>query len=297
MQYTKPSLTPDQQADLLILRGLSGDRAQIVERLHSVSYYRLSGYWYPFRKPDDGFLPGTTFETVWRRYVFDRRLRLVVMDAVERIEVAVRTQLALHHSMLYGPFAYAEDPLSLPGMDPRRRTEFLGKLQEELDRGRETFLLHFKSKYGDTHSTLPIWMAAEVMTMGSTLSLYKGCPRKVKTKVATLFSVPDEVLGSWLLCLNTVRNICAHHSRLWNREFGIKPLIPRLPKYPEWHSPVAIPNHRVFAVLSICNHCLSEIAPQSGWKERLFELQAQYPEIPLRDMGFPEGWQSSPIWN
>ena len=93
MKYSKHALTFDEQADLLIARGLLCDRDELLGRLRSVSYYRLSGYWYPFRRSDDSFTDGTTLETVWRRYTFDRRFRLVVLDAIERIEVCVRTEL------------------------------------------------------------------------------------------------------------------------------------------------------------------------------------------------------------
>ncbi len=93
-----------KQADLMISRGIVGDRELIETRLSSVNYYRLSGYLYPFRNPDDTFKAGTTFEMVWQRYAFDRRLRLLVMDAIERIEIAVRSQLACHHALNHGPY-------------------------------------------------------------------------------------------------------------------------------------------------------------------------------------------------
>lgn len=91
MKYTKPPLTFEQQANLLSSRGMTGDRAQIVDRLAVVNYYRLSGYWHTFRQlPEQTFKPNTSFEKVWERYAFDRRLRFLVMDAVERVEVALR---------------------------------------------------------------------------------------------------------------------------------------------------------------------------------------------------------------
>jgi abortive infection bacteriophage resistance protein len=99
MQYDKPPLTFAQQADLLLDRGLVADREELLSRLRNVSYYRLSGYWYPFRRPDDTFAPGTTLADIWERYTFDRRLRLIAMDAIENVEVRIRTELvyALAH--------------------------------------------------------------------------------------------------------------------------------------------------------------------------------------------------------
>ncbi len=114
MKYTKPALTLEEQADLLLNRGMAGDRNIMIARLRTVGYYRLSGYWFPFRKTDESFKEGTSFETVWNRYAFDRRLRLLVMDAIERIEVAVRSELAHYHSLHFGPFGYATDHGTLP---------------------------------------------------------------------------------------------------------------------------------------------------------------------------------------
>jgi abortive infection bacteriophage resistance protein len=269
----------------------------MARRLRVVSYYRLSGYWFPFRRPDDSFAPGTHFDVVWDRYVFDRRLRLLVMDAVERIEVAVRTQLSFHHSSAHGPFGYAEDSSSLPKLDPTARADFLRRLATEKRHARkEQFVVHFERKYGDHHDSLPIWMATEVMTFGSVLTLFRGASHHVKQAVATTFGMPEPVLDSWLLCLNTIRNVCAHHSRLWNRELGVKPMIPREQTYPTWHRPVRIENRRVFGVLTICNFCLGQIAPNSGWALRLSKLLGDFPTIPLINMGFPQNWHESPLW-
>jgi len=302
MKYTKPPLSLEQQADLLIKRGLVADRDLLIERLRVVSYYRLSGYWYTFRKPDpkhsgrylDDFKPETHFDTIWNRYVFDRRLRLAMMDAVERIEVAVRTAIAYHQAQSHGPFAYATNPASLPGIDKKERDLLLGSIQREKSRSKEHFVRHFQSKYGDHHSDLPIWMAIEIMSFGSVLTLYRGCSPSIRQTVAKPLGVHDTVFETWLLTLNTVRNICAHHGRLWNRELGTKPKIPR--KNQDWHSPVEIGNKRMFGVLTICKWSLDRIAPQSRWSDRLRALFTEYPCIPLISMGFPENWQESPIW-
>ncbi len=297
MKYNKPPLSFEQQADLLISRGMNGDRALMIKRLETVSYYRLSGYWFPFRKShEDTLKPGVSFESVWKRYAFDRRLRLLVMDAIERIEVAVRTNLAHHHAIDYSPFAYAENPQSLPKLKSDEWDKFKQKVIEETKRSQEVFVKHFRDKYGDSHEFLPVWMVTEVMTFGTILTFYRYTSHKVKQKVASVFGMPERVFESWLLTLNTIRNICAHHGRLWNRELGIKPMIPRRDQYPDWHDPIKINQDRVFAVLTICRYCLSRIAPQSRWPERVISLLDQYPDIPRSSMGFPENWQECPIW-
>jgi len=301
MKYTKPPLTLDQQADLLLKRGMAGDRDEMISRLKSVNYYRLSGYCYPFRNRDkngemlDDFRPGTTFEAVWMRYRFDRRLRLLVLDALERIEVAVRTQLAFHHAHTHGPFGYADDPASLPGFVGADLKKFLEHINEEVSRSRELFVEHFRTKYGADHSSLPLWMAAEVMSFGTVLSFYRGASPAIQRKVASAFGIPEIVFHSWLKSLNIIRNICAHHGRLWNRVFAITPKIPRAKDYPLWSGP-AIAQNRIFAILTICKYSLGMVAPQSGWSKRLRKLLADFPEIPLPQMGFPPGWEKSNLW-
>jgi abortive infection bacteriophage resistance protein len=305
MHYAKPALTYEQQADLLLGRGMTADRDQLIDRLRQVSYYRLSGYWYPFRRFDpagsgqrlDEFESGTDFAVVWDRYVFDRRLRLLLLDAIERIEIAVRSQLAYHHAHAFGLFAYATDTNALPGAGGRGRSTFLQKLQTEINRSKDTFVKHFKQKYGDQHHHLPVWMAVEIMAFGSVLSFYRGSPHRIKKTIAHHFAMPDTVFSSWLLTLNTVRNICAHHGRLWNREIGTAPSVPRQADYPQWHAPEPFPSKRLFMALSICKWCVDRVAPQSRWADRARQLLADYPAIPRKEMGFPANWERSPIWS
>lgn len=304
VKYAKPALTYEQQADQLLQRGMRADRALLIERLQQVSYYRLSGYWYPFRKFDpagmgrrlDEFEPGTDFDVVWTRYVFDRRLRLLMLDAIERIEIAVRSQLAYHHSHQFGLFAYATDANALPGCAGPQRATFLQNLQTEINRSKDTFVKHFKQKYGHQHNHLPVWMAVEIMAFGSVLTFYRGSPRRIKKVISSDFAMPDTVFSSWLLTLNTVRNICAHHGRLWNREIGTAPMIPLQKDYPDWHLPQPFKHNRLFAALTICKWCVDRAAPQSGWAERMRALLAEHPSIPRASMGFPADWEHSPIW-
>ena len=296
MKYTKPPLTTDEQVKLLLQRGMTGDPDLMAQRLTAVNYYRLSGYWYTFRNPDDMFKPGTTFDLVWTTYVFDRHLRLIVMDAIERIEIAVRSLLAYHHAHKHGAFAYALDPASLPKLSPDEYHAFLDRVAEETERSQEAFVEHFQSKYGDSHGYLPVWMATEVMSLGSVLTFFRNSGNQVKTAVADTFGMPHRVFESWLLSLNTIRNIVAHHARLWNRVLGLKPIIPRIADYPDWHTPVKVENKRLFAILTICRHCLLQIAPQSEWMTRLETLLADFPTIPIKYMGIPENWKECPIW-
>lgn len=271
-----------------------GDADLMAERLSVVSYYRLTAYWHPFRRPDRSFEPGTRFDTVWDRYVFDRHLRLITLDAIERIEVAVRSQLALHHALAHDAFAYAEQPRTLPGLDRRERQKFDNKLALDYAQSEEIFVEQFKQNHGSDHKHLPVWMATEIMSFGCMLTFYRGCHAEIQRPIARIFEIHHRVLESWLLALNVVRNLCAHHSRLWNRVLGVKPKIPR--RDSAWHDPVPVANDRVFAILTLCKHGLDRIAPQSHWPTRVLDLLRRFPHVPADQMGFPRHWLDCPVW-
>jgi abortive infection bacteriophage resistance protein len=295
MRFEKPPLTFEQQADLLLSRGLEAERSVLENRLRAVSYYRLSGYWYPFLDADDRFCDGTSLDNIWQRYTFDRRLRVLVMDAIERIEVSVRTQLVYKFAHATGPFGYLNSS-NLPKLSATQHEEWLARLAQETKRSQEHFVQRFRAKYGDAHEALPLWMASELMSFGSLLTFFRGVEPGVKQAIASEYGLPDKLVWSWLRTLNAVRNICAHHGRLWNRQWGYKPLLPNRNKFPNWHRPVPIRNDRMFVVLTMCRFWLNLIAPQSQWPRRVAGLLDDYPEIPRAAMGFPEDWEECPLW-
>ncbi|MBY0458748.1 MAG: Abi family protein, partial [Gemmataceae bacterium] len=216
------------------------------------------------------------------------------MDAIERIEVDARTRLAYLHAERHGPFGYGDDPATLPGLRPTDRTQFLDYFRRELANNREEFVVHFRTKYGADHHDLPVWVACELMTFGNLFTFYRGCSTDIQKQLARRYAIQDIVCRSWLQALNTVRNICAHHARLWNRVLGVRPMIPN--KDRRWNVPVPIPNDRVFAVLTICRHLLGIIAPGSEWTDRFKGLLAGYPDVPRPGLGLIPGWDRHPLW-
>ncbi|HAQ60797.1 TPA: hypothetical protein DCR49_02145 [Candidatus Delongbacteria bacterium] len=296
MEYVKKPLSFEQQADLLLSRGLIADKDDLIKKLNSVNYYRLSGYFFPFQnKTTERFYDNTEFGKVWKRYIFDRQLRILVLDAIERLEVSVKTNTAYHFSHKYGCFGQL-DLQNLPKMTEHEHKDWLEKVEKETKRSKDQFVSHFFTKYGDKHKTLPLWMLVEVIPFGSMLNFYKGIEPDIKRKVAQNYNIPDQVLNSWLTSINSIRNICAHHSRLWNRTLPYKPLILKKNKYPEWHE-LNIDNSKVYSILTILKYLMDHIAPQSGWKFRLRDLllSDKY-DIPLYQMGFPDDWKTCSLW-
>jgi len=302
MKYTKPALSFEQQAQLLIDRGLVvQEKAELVRCLSIVNYYRLSAYWYPFKLIDpasgvERFAPNTTFETIWQRYTFDRQLRLLIMDALERVEVAIlRTRMVEQFTLLHGPFGYRNLKNFSPKFAKLDHKRLLNELDDSVKRSREEFVSRFQRKY-TSEPNLPLWIAVEVMTFGHLFTFYRNLNRAEQQTLASAFNLYPPVLESWLHTLNFIRNACAHHSRLWNRIIPIRPQLPDQRHRPEWHFPVKFDNLHIFAVLTLLRYLLRFIDPQSGWQSRLESFLAEYPEIPLNWMGFPTNWKDSPIW-
>ena len=293
MRYEKPCLTTGEQADLLLARGMRADRDALAARLDEVGYYRLSGYWHIFKRSgSEEFCEGATLDRVWRLYAFDRQFRLVVLDAVERVEVYMRSQLARLLASEGGPFGF-EEAGSLPRMSASGHERFMGRCRDAYARSREPFALHFRRAYGDEHELPPYWMLVNLMDFGMIVSLYKGAPVSVRRAIADGLGVSARVLDSWLVTTNTVRNICAHHGRLWNRVIGTPPMIPRAS---EWHEPFEVEGRRIFGTLTVLSYLLARVAPGTSWRARLLALVGGLPRGDRGRMGFSEGWEGCPMW-
>jgi abortive infection bacteriophage resistance protein len=294
MKYTSTALSFEQQADQLLQRGLQAHRAKLIKTLRQVSYYRLAAYWHPFRLPDETFKPGTTLEVVWRRYRFDRQLRVLVMDAIERVEVCVlRTLMVEHHAGKYGAFGYRDARNFRPEFAGLKHQRMVEEFDREANRSREPFVEQFRQKYPG-EAGLPLWMAAEIASFGTMFSFFRHLHFAEQKHLSHQLELHAKVMENWLFCLNYIRNLCAHHARLWNRELAIRPMIPA--DDADWLTPVLPDNRTAFAVLTVLRWLLRKIAPESGWADRLKKLLSEYPDIPLRYAGFPNAWETSPIW-
>lgn len=228
--------TYDEQVEILAARGMAiGDREQAIDMLRRVNYYRLSGYWYPFRRQtssgrEDAFYVGTRFSDVVALYEFDVRLRAATFAALAPIELAIRALLG-HELGRIDPCAHLE-PSTLGPTAQRGDThsKWLGRYENELRHSREDFVDHHRQKYG---GRLPVWAATELMDWGSLTYLYGFSPREVQDAIAGACGLRAPQLSSWLKALNLVRNTCAHHGRLFNRVHTIAPKLPRVGLHPD----------------------------------------------------------------
>lgn len=308
--YNKAPLSFDEQLSLMKKRGLTVDNEEkAISYLKSISYYRLSAYFLPYQSDKDKFNEGTTFKQIIRTYTFDRELRLLIFDCIERIEVAIRTQFIYTMSLTYNDAHWHDqkhyfiDPYDYRGekVDPHK------DLQDIIDRAkrnkrREVFITHYMDTYSNPANP-PSWMCLELLTIGELSHTYKGLANNDdKKRIADFFGVHYEVFGSWLHTLTYVRNLCAHHSRLWNRDLAIVPKKLIKPQGP-WLDKSFENNKRVFYFINILKYLLDRANPGNNLRNKIELLFDKYPTIPIQYLGIPSDgrgnlldWKKQPIW-
>lgn len=291
----KPPKTYLEQLQILKDRGLAvSNEAHALHLLQHHNYYRLSAYRFPFTTSanPDQFLPGTTFEKLWSLYHFDRTLRQFVSEALKRVEISVRSHWAYILGHAYGPQAY-EDPKVF--RNSVWHTNALAKLDDELNRSDEIFVKHYRTKYGMNRP--PIWAACEVMSFGLLSRFYENIARDHdRKKISSTYQLSPDVLKSLLQHGVYVRNLCAHHARLWNRRFTITVQLPQSnPKE-------IIPNlnpaepRRLYNSLVLLTHMIRIIDPDSTWPTRLIQQLLAFDKSLILHMGFPADWQARSMW-
>jgi len=301
MKYGKPAKKCTEQADLLLSRGLEADRTELINVLEQINYYRLSTYLYTYRDGTDLYLPGTSLKQILRLYEFDHELRMLLLDVIEGIEILVRSRLAYFFALKHGPFAW-KNPSLFPGFNPEYNDfeRWQDKLAEQTRRSREQktnedTVVHFFKKYGDQHDCLPVWILVEIMDFGATLSFYRGVEPDIRKNVALSIGQPEEVVLSWLLSLNTVRNRCAHHARLWNWKLGISVKLPNKSKYKEWNIP-GFSNRELSTILYIGAWISKKLVSKSHWIDKAKNFLRTYQDVPLEKIGLPGNWEQHQIW-
>lgn len=276
--YNKPWLSYQDQLQLLENRGLQiTDRATAVSCLERIGYYRLSGYWYAFRQ---------------------RSGELVMLDDKGKKPKQLKaTTIALDHfkpEFLFDDFCQKLDPRT--GVSDYH--SWLSKHAQLISRSKEEFVKHNKAKYG---LPLPIWVVCEVWDFGTLSTLFSGMREQEQDKIACIYGLSNgRVFASWLRSLNYLRNVCAHHSRLWNRNMVDQPKLPSAAELP-WVSDFEGDNHakaRCFLLLKICRYLLSVVNPASSWPEKMRAQLLDFPNLShlgldLKSMGSTDNWQLS----
>ncbi|KAF0965399.1 hypothetical protein MLGJGCBP_01446 [Rhodococcus sp. T7] len=292
------------------------DEDQARRWLAAIGYYRLSGYWYPFRAPNsvgtgltDRFLSGTSFTEVVRLYEFDRHLKTLLLSGLERIEVAMRSQI--------GYVLGAHDPQAYKNVALFRSTFNHGSWNSTASnriaraRGRDKFVDHHDLKYG---GQLPIWVLTDVLDFADISKLFEAMTSADQRAVSDWFDLTRDPnisnnqkkkwnrrppLANWLEHLTVVRNICAHHGRLWNRQ--LTPVGTRATSHlPGFDGVPHDQAEHVYMTICITAFLLNTTSPGNTWSQKVANLVhhtfTHFRHRTVEEMGFPSNWAELPQW-
>lgn len=290
--YDKIALSFPDQVALLRQRGMDiADPSSAEAFLARVSYYRLSAYVLPFEARHHELRPGTTFDQVRQLYELDAALMNALIGALGEWEIAFRTRFTYALSHAHGPFCHLEPTHFRRTFD---HANWLRRVDEEVERSRETFVEHYRATYTG-YPRLPLWMATELMSFGTLSRAFAHLIPEAQKRIVKGIGVHELVVKNWLHTATYLRNLCAHHARLWNRELAIRPEIPA--KDHTWQA-LHLDNTRIFSVFVILAFLRQVFAqpeaPISRVQAALLDLHRAFP-FAARAMGVPEALRASLI--
>lgn len=294
--FTKPYSSPEQIVQILKSRGmLMEDDRKVESYLLNIGYHRLSAYIYPFYKSPKSDLKlkeGTNFEQVLTLYRFDKKLRILLFNEIEKIEVAIRSVLANIGCQELDDRYWITKPAYFANADKFNQT--LAVIEKELTSSKEDYIEDFRRNYVENYP--PAWMITEVLSFGNLNYIYSNvASNQLMKRIAEYFGLKPQVFTSWLTVLANLRNMCCHHARVWNRDFMLKPAEPRKTKY-AWIGTLKMNKKRIYYRLCIIRYFLSSISPNNNFNEKLLELLTNFPSVDIAAMGFNKEWKNEDLW-
>lgn len=298
MIYDKQAYRTEKHINQLKNRGLIIEDVELAKHyLSHVSYYRLAGYWWSMQidKENHIFKEKSKFEDVVNLYNFDRELRILLFDAIEKIEISLRTKMIYHLSHEFDPWWFQNSQLF---QDTGALIDTLATIKDEVERSKDAFIKEHKKKYKDDLRFPPAWKTLELTSIGSLSKLYGNLNNNIKSKdkIAEEFgAVNHTYLPSWLQSIAQIRNYCAHHSRLWNRNLPGTPKILSKPPH-KWVQDIPKDTSKLYLHLCIMRYLVNIIAPGNSFSIKLQELLAKYPNVDPIALGLKPDWQNEPLW-
>ncbi len=306
---TKPAYSIVDQITLLKQRGMIFQNETSASHfLENISYYRLKGFWWDMQA--DYTLhtlnPNTYFDDIVARYNFDRHLRLILFDAIERIEIALRTKMIYHLAMGYDGLWYLDPALfestTITLHDGTVKTihqNTLDELKKEFNRSQEIFIKDHRQRYPNQDADA--WRTLEVASIGTLSKLYKNLKHQLPEKASIAKEMGLNLhseLSSWLEAITYVRNIIAHHSRMWSRNMVKKPIEQLNNPVGQWFvNPLtAIQTKKPFLIISSMVYMCNHVTPNHQIKSKILELFKTNPSMQIYKLGFFNNWQNEPLW-
>ena len=284
----KPYLTIEEQLQLLKDRGLYvDDDDEAMHMLHDLNYYRLSGYMLTLKKGDH-FYSNIHFSDIMQIYNFDRELKGIMLFWLEEVEIALRTHIAYIMGK-HGNTSY-QDPSNF--ISDVHHEKFLEELQGALsDNKNEAFIKHHNTKYG---GTLPVWVVVETLSFGAVSRLFTSLNIDIKKDNCEdyYFGIPPKYIENWLEGLVVVRNLCAHHARLFNR--GLPNAIAFSRQEFSYLLDCGYDSNAVGKKLFFPVIIMDRLSPASSeWFRNTFaDLRRKYPFVDIKHYGFMRDWES-----
>ena len=236
---------------------------------------------------------GATFDKVMMLYRFDKKLRLLLFNEIEKIEVAVRSAVVKHGCEVTGDTFWMTNPRNFS--NPVKFNKTLHLIDDELNHSKEEFITHFKDTYSDPYP--PAWMLSEILPLGVITNIYSNIKnKKIKKRISQSFNLQIAPFESWMTIVTLTRNLCCHHARIWNKQNTLRPMMPNI-IVGEW---INLPTDtlRIYFDMCIIKYFLDIISPGNDMLSKMQSLFAEYPEVDLRALGFPSGdWQDEPLWS
>ena len=297
MDYTKVALDSPDLLAMLKQRGLQvTDEQEALQTLSVVSYFRIACYFRPLEinKQTHEFRQGASWDQTMVLYKFDTSLRDMVFGAIRQIEVALRSRVNYYFSRNHTPFWFTQVDMATNG---HLFAEHLSCVDRELHRSKEEFIKEHFERY-DKPSFPPAWKTLETVSFGTLSKLYQNFFDKTDKKaVAEDFGLPQhEFLISWMESLTSLRNFCAHHSRIWNRRYALKPKVPKTLSSHKWLKNFAFPPDKIYPQLCCIAYLLNAIDAQNTFTKDVKQLLQKNPLVDATAMGFPKGWDKEPLW-
>lgn len=288
LQFSKSYLSYQQQIELLKSRNLTiFDSNYALKKLSNINYYRLSAYFYPFFEQKDTFRKDVTFEQIMQLYYFDKEFRSLVFFAIEKIEIYLRTKITRVVSEENGVFGYVDKDIF---HNENLHISLLEAIKSETSRSKEIFVKDFYDRYEEEY--LPVWAMVEIISFNTLSKLFANLKEPIRAKIVKGLDIKPFVFQRWLHTLTYVRNICAHHSRLWNKMLAIEPMIPKNQKLFQ-----SINNQKIFFVLTMILFILEKIdVEEFDFKKDLKNLLNKYSIVDIKSMGFNDSWRELEIW-
>lgn len=267
------------------------DKEDAIKVLKTTNYYRLTVYALQFKK-DDNYGNKIFFNDMYKLYKFDKRLRHLILEILESIEISLRTYMAYHLSIKYGAEAHKNSDLFKDKELYNGYDDIYGKhhkgLIEEIEfeirnNKKELFVKHHLKKY---KGHFPIWVAIELFSFGMLSKTYANLntiDQKIISK--NCFGTNNQLLESWLNNLSYIRNICAHYGRLYNKKMAIAPKLHN--KYCQYN----IDLNRLFISILAIKELTMRTSEWEVFRTHLEALVEEFKDvIDLKLIGFPENW-------